>query len=294
MAGDFTYLMVSFSLKLFAPAKVNLRLEVLGELPNHYHLVRMFNIMVSLFDEIELQFEKSGIKIEADNPLVPKGKDNLIYRAVDYFQKRFGYDFGVKIWVKKKIPLGAGLGGGSSDCAVVLRALCERFGVSVYKLNLEEVAYNLGADVPYLVFGGPSWVEGIGELIEPVKGIPKVWYLLVKPGLSVSTAWVYQEYGLDRDLTIEPKQAILKKIWNGAWKKVCINQLEKVVFSKYEELKELKLELSRLGSEAVVMSGSGSTLVGIFLEREQAESAKRELLRKNLRIWSEVVEEYQP
>jgi len=286
--------MVSSSLKLFAPAKVNLRLEVLGELPNHYHLVRMFNIMVSLFDEIELQFEKSGIVIEADNPLVPKGKDNLIYRVVDYFQKRFGYDFGVKIWVKKKIPLGAGLGGGSSDCGVVLKVLCERFGVSVDELNLEEVAYGLGADVPYLIFGGPSWVEGIGELIEPVKGVPKVWYLLVKPEFSISTKWVYQEYHLDRDLTIEPKEVIIKKILNGAWKEFCINQLEKVVFREYEELKELKLELSRLGSEAVVMSGSGSTLVGIFLERAQAELAKKELLRKNLRIWSEVVQEYQP
>ena len=127
------------------------------------------------------------ISVEADDPTVPSGRANLAYRAAAYFLEKYSIQAGVKIKIKKNIPMGGGLAGGSADAAALLKVLADQFGIKNSKLNLEEIAYKVGADVPYLIFGGPAWVGGIGEKIEPVKHFPEPFYLLVKPAFSVST-----------------------------------------------------------------------------------------------------------
>ncbi len=281
-------------MKIAAPAKINLRLEVLGQLGNGYHLLRMFNLTVSLTDELEIKLIPKGIEIETDDQSLPAGAGNTVYRAAAYLQKKFAREFGVRVRIQKRIPAGAGLGGGSSDAAAALRWLMAELGLDPARLDLEELAYEVGADVPYLLKGGPAWVEGIGERIEPVLGFPAMHYLLVKPGLGSSTREVYQALGPRPDLTITPKAAILGAFTGGNWKDFCVNQLEPVVFSRHRSLEKLKSELIRLGAAAAVMSGSGSSLVGIFSTREQAEKGEREILKLQPELWVRAVEECQP
>jgi len=281
-------------MQIFAPAKINLRLEVLGRLPKGYHLLRMFNLTVSLRDRLELEWRDQGIEIKVDESSIPADQRNTVFRAISYFQKKFGISFGVGVKMRKRIPAGAGLAGGSSDAAAVLKALMTKFGIPISRLDLEEVAYQIGADVPYLLSGGPAWVEGIGERIEPVSNFPSLSCLLVKPGFASSTWEVYQALGRVSDLTIEPKEVILEAIISGSWKDFCVNHLEKVVFARQRGMERLKSEILRLGALAAVMSGSGSTLVGIFSSSEQAEKGAKEILKFQPELWVEVVKEDQP
>ena len=281
-------------MKIPAPAKINLRLEVLGRLENGYHLLRMFNLTVSLLDELELELIPRGIEIESDDPAIPAGPANSVHRALSYLQKRFALDFGARVRLRKQIPAGAGLAGGSSDAAAVLRALMAEFGIRREQLDLGELAYQVGADVPYLLTGGPAWVEGIGEKIEPVAGFPASYYLLVKPPFESLTREVYTAFQPRPDLTIPPKKAILDAFANGNERDFCVNQLESAVFARHQDLEKLKSELIRLGARAAVMSGSGSALVGLFATRAQAEEGAREILKRMPDLWGRVVAEYQP
>ena len=279
-------------IKLKAPAKINLRLEVLGELPNRYHLLRMFNVTVDLCDELEIDFRGRGINVETDDETIPSGEDNLAWRAADYFIRKYRVGSGAAIRIRKRIPVGGGLGGGSSDAAGVLRAFCRRFRVS--RLDLEEIAYEIGADVPYLLSCGPAWVEGIGEKVERVSGFPRMFYLLAKPSFSVSTREVYRLLGPSPNLTIEPKEVILSRLARDGWKQFCANHLEKVVFARHQELEQIKSELSRSGARTSLMSGSGSTLVGIFSDFARAERAAGALRKKRPGLWARVVRQYKP
>ena len=279
-------------IKLKAPAKINLRLEVLGELPNRYHLLRMFNVTVDLCDELEIDFRGRGINVETDDETIPSGEDNLAWRAADYFIRKYRVGSGAAIRIRKRIPVGGGLGGGSSDAAGVLRAFCRRFRVS--RLDLEEIAYEIGADVPYLLSCGPAWVEGIGEKVERVSRFPRMFYLLAKPSFSVSTREVYRLLGPSPNLTIEPKEVILSRLARDGWKQFCANHLEKVVFARHQELEQIKSELSRSGARTSLMSGSGSTLVGIFSDFARAERAAGALRKKRPGLWARVVRQYKP
>jgi len=282
------------SLRLKAPAKINLRLEVLGQLPNQYHLLRMFNLTVDLCDRIDISFQGREIKVEVDDPQLPSGEKNLAFKAAAYLRDKSGADLGAVIKIKKQIPAGGGLAGASSDAACVLSALAKKLGVSITSLDLEDVAYQIGADVPYLLSGGPAWVEGIGEKIQPVRKFPSPFFLIVKPDFPVSTTEVYESLGPGAHLTLEPKSVILSQLVRGDWAAFCVNHLEKVVFGKHPELSEVKSELVRLGAQAAVMSGSGSALVGIFPDQARAEGAASAILEKRAGIWARVVRQYKP
>jgi 4-diphosphocytidyl-2-C-methyl-D-erythritol kinase len=281
-------------INLKSPAKLNLRLEVLGRLPNKYHLLRMFNLTVDLCDLIKIDFRGKKIEVMADDPLIPAGPKNLAFKAADYFRRKFKTDFGAKIRIQKKIPVGGGMGGGSSNAATVLGALLKKFNIKSSSLDLEEIAYHVGADVPYLLSGGPAWVTGIGEKIEPAPDFPSRVFLLAKPDFSVSTTEIYRSLGAGSNLTIAPKQVILSKLARDDWAGFCLNHLEKAVFAKHPELSEMKSEIIRLGAVAAVMSGSGSTLVGIFSDRESAKRAARKLRQRHKKLWMKLVSQYQP
>ena len=260
---------------LYPPAKVNLRLEVLSRQEDGYHQLRMIVLPITLFDELELEF--TGREIELKTSGWEISTSNLVEKAVRYFQKKFQLDFGIKIFLKKNIPPGSGLGGGSGDAGILLRALCEHFQIPLSGLDLKEIAYQLGADIPFFIFSQPAWVEGIGEKVEVIKGFPEVYFLLVKPEFSLSSREVYQSYTLTSDLTPEPKEVILTRLFEKNWEQILKNDLEKVAFARHPELERLKSALKSLGAEGVVMSGSGPTLVGVFSEPARARKAEERI-----------------
>jgi len=279
---------------LRAPAKINLRLEVLGELPNKYHLLRMFNLTVELCDELEISFCGQEIRVQVDDPQIPTGRENLAFRAAEYFRAKFGIREGAEILVRKRIPAAAGLAGGSSDAAAVLKAFCARSGIKNSSLDLEEIAYQVGADVPYLLFGGPAWVEGIGDKIEQATDFPEIFLVLAKPGIEVSTSQVFARFRQEPHLTIEPKRDILTRLERDGFGGFCVNHLEKAVFARHHELGEIKELLLRLGAAASTMSGSGSTLVGIFLDQAKAGRAAQMLKQEKPALWTCAVRQYGP
>jgi len=270
-------------LVLYAPAKVNLRLEVLAKQEDGYHQLRMIVVPITLFDEIDLEFSRQGIELKSTGWEIVGS--NLVEKAVRYFQEKFQLDFGIKIFLKKNIPPGSGLGGGSSDAGVVLRALCEHFQVPLSRLDLKEIAYQLGADIPFFIFSQPAWVEGIGEKLEVFSDFPGLYFLLLKPAFSLSSREVYQSYSLAPDLTVEPKEVILTRLFQRDWQGILKNDLEKVALERHPELKRLKSVLKSLGAEGVIMSGSGPTLVGVYSHPAQAQKAKEKAQELEPRLW---------
>ena len=263
------------SLSLLAPAKINLFLLINGRRLDGYHLVFTMFQKISLWDEIELsvgQGEKKGIYLECPDSELISGPDNLAYQASELFLEKAGLDLAVKILLKKRIPIGGGLGGGSSDAASVLKGLNELAGFPFNGASLHLLGCSLGADVPFFLLEAPAAVgRGIGTELEVVN-VPHGWYVLVYPGFSISTRWAYENYvltGQDQDTIFDAGEVIQAAMW--------LNDLEKVIIGKYPEIGRIKDELMALGAEAALMSGSGSTVLGAFLSQEAAHRAASSL-----------------
>jgi 4-diphosphocytidyl-2-C-methyl-D-erythritol kinase len=259
------------SLSLLAPAKINLFLLINGRRSDGYHLIFTMFQKISLWDEIELsveQGEKKRIYLECPGNKLISGPDNLAYQAAELFLEKAGLDLAVKILLRKRIPIGGGLGGGSSDAASVLKGLNELAGFPFNAASLHLLGCNLGADVPFFLLEAPAAVgRGIGTELEVVN-VPHGWYVLVYPGFSVSTRWAYKNYvltGQDQDTIFDALEVIQTAMWR--------NDLEKVITGKYPEIGRIKAELMALGAEAALMSGSGSTVLGSFLSQEEAQRA---------------------
>jgi 4-diphosphocytidyl-2-C-methyl-D-erythritol kinase len=259
------------SLSLLAPAKINLFLLINGRRSDGYHLIFTMFQKISLWDEIELsveQGEKKRIYLECPGNKLISGPDNLAYQAAELFLEKAGLDLAVKILLRKRIPIGGGLGGGSSDAASVLKGLNELTGFPFNAASLHLLGCSLGADVPFFLLEAPAAVgRGIGTELEVVN-VPHGWYALVYPDFSVSTRWAYENYvltGQDQDTIFDALEVIQAAMWR--------NDLEKVITGKYPEIGRIKAELMALGAEAALMSGSGSTVFGSFLSQEEAQRA---------------------
>ena len=263
------------SLSLLAPAKINLFLLISGRRSDGYHLIFTMFQKISLWDEIELsvgQGEKKRIYLECPDSELISGPDNLAYQAAELFLGKAGLDLAVKILLRKRIPIGGGLGGGSSDAASVLKGLNELAGFPFNGASLHSLGCSLGADVPFFLLEAPAAVgRGIGTELEVVN-VPHGWYVLVYPGFSVSTRWAYENYvltGQDQDTIFDALEVIQTAMWR--------NDLEKVIIGRYPEIGRIKAELMALGAEAALMSGSGSTVLGSFLSQEEAHRAASSL-----------------
>lgn len=263
------------SLSLLAPAKINLFLLINGRRSDGYHLIFTMFQKISLWDEIELsvgQGEKKRIYLECPDSELISGPDNLVYQASELFLEKAGLDLAVKILLKKRIPIGGGLGGGSSDAASVLKGLNELAGFPFNGASLHLLGCSLGADVPFFLLEAPAAVgRGIGTELEVVN-VPHGWYVLVYPGFSVSSRWAYENYvltGQDQDTIFDAEEVIQTAMWR--------NDLEKVIIGRYPEIGRIKDELVALGAEAALMSGSGSTVLGSFLSEEEAHRAASSL-----------------
>lgn len=268
-----------------AYAKINLDLRVLNRRPDGYHELRTVYQTISLADDLEISFRPARRnRIETECSLeIP---DNLVVKAAELALEAMRARGEVWLRLKKRIPMGAGLGGGSSDAAAVLLALPVLVGKSISPAKLLELACRLGSDVPFFLFGGTALGVGRGEEVYPLPDVGRARGLLVAPELHVSTAEAYQALG--RGLTFPASANIISSfqscIWHlsvgapGAEKTPSgTNDFEDVVFARHPGLKRLKRTLARLGAEPALMTGSGSALYGIFHTKEGLDRALTKL-----------------
>jgi len=270
-----------------APAKLNLRLKITGRRPDGYHNLVSIMAPVSLFDRIELQItSRNLITISCEGFSAPADKENLACRAAQAFFAKTGIDHGLSIKLTKNIPVAAGLGGGSSDAACVLKALNQIWSCPLSARELAELALGLGADVPFFLTEKPCIVRGIGEILEPIEKWPKLWYIIVTPPIRVSTAWVYGNLNWsplegtgELELTKDEYQFIIvnlkKKVFVIA--RVLDNDLERVTASHFPAIEDIKKTLMDSGSDGVLMSGSGPSVFGVFGSKDRARQAKTDL-----------------
>ncbi|PKM93039.1 MAG: 4-(cytidine 5'-diphospho)-2-C-methyl-D-erythritol kinase [Elusimicrobia bacterium HGW-Elusimicrobia-4] len=257
-------------MKLKANAKINLFLDILGKRKDGYHNIKTIFQEVSLSDYIFIREIKSGVRIFCDNPKVPTDKTNLVYKAATLIKKYSGIKKGVLIKIKKRIPVGAGLGGGSSDAAAVLRGLNKLWNLELTKNQLAKIGKKIGADVPFFLYGGRCLGEGIGDKLTPLKIRKTEWYVLVNPPFEISTKNVYLR------LTKTKKTGKIAK---------CINRLEYVVIPLYPEIKKIKEKLVNYGVEFSLMSGSGSCVFGLAKSKITGIKIKNRLKKDGYVVW---------
>lgn len=268
---------------LQAPAKVNYRLEVLRKRPDGYHDLRMIMQRVDLCDEIEISVhDKPGINVECLSDSVSGGRDNIAWRAADAILSIYGKEAGVDISITKKIPVAAGLGGGSSDAATVLMGLNELLGMDLSKERLMEVGVKLGADVPFFIFKDTALAEGIGEKLTRVEGFPPAWLVLVNPNVHVSTKWVYQNLKLTNRGDLYKLPRFCNRIEDIC--SILTNDLEAVTIPRFPVIDEIKQALLAEGASGVLMSGSGPTVFAVF--EGENEAARCHLKVSQTSAWS--------
>lgn len=255
---------------------MNLFLRVVGKRKDGYHLVDSLMVPVSLYDEIEIIRPRGkaarGLSVISDHPLVPDGKRNLVFRAASLILKRKGLDRPVEIRLRKKIPVAAGLGGGSSDAAATLTALNRFFRLGCTRAEILSMALTLGADVPFFVYGRPARVRGIGDKVRPLASFPRLWMVLLYPGFGVSTRWVFGRLRLTKFGEGNRISFSLDDL-----ERSLLNDLEKVTVRRYPRVAHLKRRLLEEGARGALMSGSGPTVFGIFGQAKTAREAFRRL-----------------
>lgn len=271
----------------FAPAKLNIRLKITGRRPDGYHNLVSIMAPVSLYDRIELQItSRNLITISCEGFSAPADKENLACRAGQAFFAHTGIDHGLSIKLTKNIPVAAGLGGGSSDAACVLKALNQIWSCPLSVRELSELALGLGADVPFFLAEKPCIVRGIGEILEPIEKWPKLWYIIVTPPIRVSTAWVYGNLNWspsesigELELTKDEYQFIIVTLKKKAFVigRILDNDLERVTASHFPAIEATKKTLMDSGSDGVLMSGSGPSVFGVFESKDRARQAKTDL-----------------
>ncbi len=265
------------SLVIKAPAKINLSLDVINRRPDGYHDVKMVMQTISLHDRLILDtIDDPAIIITCNCRWVPTDATNVAYKAAALFRDEFNIKAGVKINIDKRIPVAAGLAGGSTDAAAVLKGMRTIFCPGIPDSELMSIGKRVGADVPYCIKGGTMLATGIGEILMPLPALPPVYVVLVKPRVGVSTAWVYKNLKLD-SLTEHPDTTlIIEAIENKNISALAANMknvLETVTIQKHSVIKKIKDTLIRLGAVGSMMSGSGPTVFGIFTEHSVAEQA---------------------
>lgn len=272
-----------------APAKINLGLKILGKRPDGYHDILSIFQTVDLCDELTLS-DESGPGFECESPTVPRGPDNLVLRAERVLASAAGEMKPIRYTLRKRIPVGAGLGGGSSDAAAALRGLGRIYGGGASNESVLSVcAEKLGSDVPFLLKGGTAVVSGRGELIRPVDWPFDFTYVIVYPGFGVSTAWAYGRVNSYEESGGE--YASLVRGLAGArsggdeFIRALLNDFEKVVFPAYPELGGIRSMLLKGGAAAALLTGSGSSLFGIFDEPEMALLCADTVRERGLSAW---------
>ena len=274
------------NISLKALAKINLGLDVVRRRDDGYHEVRMIMQTINLFDRLEIKkIKESAIKIHTNLFFLPVNENNLVYKAAKLLIDEFGIQEGVSVGLTKKIPVAAGMAGGSTDAAAMLFGMNRLFGLGLSKKQLMERGVKIGADVPYCIMRGTALAEGIGDKLSPLPEMVKCPVLIAKPQISVSTKFVYQNLKLD-DKTVHPDiDRLIEDIRNKDLKAVSDhmgNVLESVTIPNYPVISQIKEQMMDSGAVGSMMSGSGPTVFGLFDDSRTAQLAFGKIKRSGL------------
>jgi 4-diphosphocytidyl-2-C-methyl-D-erythritol kinase len=256
-----------------APAKINLMLDVLHKRADGFHEVEMIMTMVDLADRLELsELKRDSIIISSQAGYIPLDEKNLAFQAARLIKDRYNVRSGVHIHLDKRIPVAAGLAGGSSDAAATLRGLNRLWRLGIPAQELQELGAELGSDVPFCVTGGTALATGRGERLTPIQSPPQCWVVLAKPPINVSTAEVYGRVRAN-NIAVHPSALRMQQaIEAGDFAAVCAglgNVLEDVTLKLHPEVQQLKEAMMKLGAEGVLMSGSGPTVFGLVSKQSK-------------------------
>ncbi len=275
--------MNEYQLKAFA--KINLGLDVVCKLPNGYHEVKMIMQNVGIYDELTLAKIPEGITMTCDDAELPTDENNLVYKAAKLMLAEYHITEGVRIHLNKNIPIAAGMAGGSTDAAAVMKGINELFALNAPLTRLMELGVRIGADVPYCIMGGTALAEGIGENLTPLPPMPHCLILVAKPDINVSTKYVYEHLdaapiahhpdidGMTEAIRAGDLQGILNRMENV---------LETVTVPAHPIINTIKNRMLALGAANSLMSGSGPTVFGIFTEDETARKAFEQIKDEGL------------
>ena len=269
------------SIVLKSYGKINLGLDVLRRREDGYHEVRMIMQTVGLYDLLTMKKIKDDkIQMTCNLTFLPTDERNLVYKAVKLMKDKYHIKDGVEINLNKRIPVAAGMAGGSSNCAAALKGMNQLFDLGLSIDELCEIGVTLGADVPYCIWGGTALSEGIGEKLSRVDAMPECYILIAKPGISVSTAFVYQNLNLSGLANHPDIDGMLECLRTKDLKGICDrleNVLETVTIKEYPIIEEVKKHLMDQGAMGALMSGSGPTIFAIFQDKKTADNALKSL-----------------
>lgn len=259
---------------LKAYAKINISLDIVGKREDGYHLLKMIMQTIDLYDLIDINKIDSGIELSCNKKYVPTDEKNIAYKAAKLFMNTYNIKDGVSIAINKNIPVAAGLAGGSTDAAAVLKGMRTIFNINVSDKELMELGLKLGADVPYCILGGTALCEGIGEKITPLKSLKDKILVLVKPNFGVSTKEVYRNVDVDKIFKHPETEKLIYAIENNDLQFISNNMknlLENVTLRKHNVLKNIKDSMIRYGALGSMMSGSGPTIFAFFDDMLKAQ-----------------------
>ena len=291
--------------ELRAPAKLNLGLRITGRRADGYHELESLFVPIALADTLRVELGGApGVRMRVSGEAadgVPEDARNLAWRAAEAFAREAKLETGIELALEKRVPSPAGLGGGSSDAGAVLRALSRLAGAPIAAERLTEIALALGADVPFFLHPRPALVEGIGERISPVGGVPELPVLLAHPGFGLETRAVYTAFDAANSLTAQNHPLTLRALLalgekagaaearfpsdDARLRELIANDLEPAATRLRPEVAKLREELSRAGARAVGMSGSGPTLYAIYASDEAARIAQPQVAATGARTW---------
>ena len=273
-------------ISLKALAKINLGLDVVRRREDGYHEVRMIMQTIQLYDRLDIKrTQEPGIQIQTNLSFLPVNENNLIYKAAKLLMDEFSITDGVSVKLDKRIPVAAGMAGGSTDAAAMLIGVNRLFSLGLTKRELMERGVQIGADVPYCIMRGTALAEGIGEALSPLPPMVKCPVLIAKPSISVSTKFVYQNLKLD-DTTIHPDiDRLIDDIKAKNLHDIAAhmgNVLETVTIPNYPVIDEIKKHMLSNGAVGAMMSGSGPTVFGLFDDENTAKKAYKAMRSSHL------------
>lgn len=264
------------SISLKAYAKINLSLDVTRRRPDGYHEVRMIMQTVELHDRLVIETANEAIDVTSNCRWVPSGSGNIAFKAAHLLMRKLNIPGGVKIKIDKRIPVAAGMAGGSTDAAAVLKGMNELFSLGLKTCDLEVIGKEIGADVPFCIRGGTMLAEGIGEILTELSPMPRTDLVLIKPKIGVSTQWVYKNLDLNKVTERPDTDSLINAIGNKKLDYLAKNMknvLETVTVQKHGIIQEIKDKLLEHGAQGSMMSGSGPTVFGVFSDGQTAQNA---------------------
>lgn len=273
-------------ISLKALAKINLGLDVVRRREDGYHEVRMIMQTIHLYDRVNIEkTSEPGIKIKTNLSYLPVNENNLIYKAGRLLMDEFDITEGVSVDLEKRIPVAAGMAGGSTDAAAMLYGMNKMFGLGLSMQELKDRGVKIGADVPYCLMRGTALAEGIGEKLKSLPPMIKCPVLIAKPQISVSTKFVYENLKLDEKAKHPDIDQLIKDIKAKDLQGVCDhmgNILETVTIPNYPIIAEIKKNMIENGAAGAIMSGSGPTVFGLFDDAEKAKQAYKAMKKSGL------------